>query len=630
MTSTFTGSTITQMLSRIFPFSNNEQRALILGNDGSGKTALLYQWCLGELVTTMPTIGFNVESVQHRRINFTMWDVGGCDKIRPLWRHYFHNTQAIVYVVDSFDVERLVNDNPSNIYDVSASSGLRFISEEPELRDAVILILANKQDLPGALSVEEISSRLSLDTALPGRVVHIQGCSALTREGIMEGLDWLHDTLLHPPDPPLSGAPPPPPPPPSGGGGSGSSGGQEDGSDLSPAEQEARRLEALLLEWLERPDLPSNEFLLQLEEATLDVWDHYTHLRIAWLFLTKHGRRVGMEKIFSSIESFIKRSPRTKRSDTSRGTTFHETMTYFWVHMVHYAMVTMQTAVPRADDTTTNESGVQHVNEIAENDEEESLRLSFKKFLLMNPQLVNGGLFLHYYSKQRILMNAEARSAVLLPDIRPLPSVVSGVSSNTEGRGIAAKLSAATPVHLRLQPRAPLNDLDFLLAIKQGSYQSWGHDILIRVIFVLLLEQEKKADAASSSSGGRPEPTRNVDQIFDMIKIVEGDNFHITLNYFWIQMVSYHIALIRKKRSQVVPKSKKLEVDTTELMPETDEKLRPTCVLDFEDFYRQPDCQRLRNSLLYEKYYSRSIVDSRKAMESVELPNLKQLPSVIS
>jgi len=582
-------------------------------------------------VTTIPTIGFNVESVQHRRINFTMWDVGGCDKIRPLWRHYFHNTQAVVYVVDSVDVERLVNENPSSLYDVSASSGLRFVCEEPELRGAIILILANKQDLPGALSVEEISARLSFDTAYPDRVIHIQGCSAVTREGIMEGLDWLHDTLLDPPDPPApsSGAPPPPPPP-SGGSGSDSSD-QEDSEGLSPAEQEAKRLENLLLEWLERPDLPSNEFLQQLEDATLDVWDHYTHLRIAWLLLTKHGRREGMEKIFSSIKSFIERSPRTKRSDTSRGTTFHETMTYFWVHMVHYAMVTMQTAATSAINTTKSEKQtltveccVQGEKESIEN-EEEALVLSFKKFLLMNPQLVNGGLFLHYYSKQRMLMNAEARSAVLLPDIRPLPSVVSGVSSSPGGTGTNAegeqeKLTAVTPAHLRLQPRAPLSDLDFLLAIKQGSYHSWGHDILIRVIYVILMEQEK------TSSSSTPTLSRNVDQIFNIIRIVEGDNFHITLNYFWIQMVSYHIAVVRKKRT---PVAQHVKTDTTELQSGTDVKSTSASFMDFEDFYRQPDCQRLRNPLLYEKYYSRSIIDSREAMESVELPNLKQLPSVV-
>lgn len=52
---------------------------------------------------------------------------------------------------------------------------------------------------------------------------------------------------------------------------------------------------------------------------------------------------------------------------------------------------------------------------------------AFKIFLLKNPVLINGGLFLHYYSKQRMLMDAEARTAVLLPDKRPLPSVLTDI-----------------------------------------------------------------------------------------------------------------------------------------------------------------------------------------------------------
>ena len=64
---------------------------------------------LGEVVTTIPTIGFNVETLSLKECNITAWDVGGCDKIRPLWRHYYQNTQAIVYVVDSNDSHRYGN-----------------------------------------------------------------------------------------------------------------------------------------------------------------------------------------------------------------------------------------------------------------------------------------------------------------------------------------------------------------------------------------------------------------------------------------------------------------------------------------------------------------------------------------
>ena len=67
----------------------------------------MYKLKLGEIVTTIPTIGFNVETVEYKNISFTVWDVGGQDKIRPLWRHYFQNTQGLIFVVDSNDRDRV-------------------------------------------------------------------------------------------------------------------------------------------------------------------------------------------------------------------------------------------------------------------------------------------------------------------------------------------------------------------------------------------------------------------------------------------------------------------------------------------------------------------------------------------
>jgi ADP-ribosylation factor protein 1 len=94
---------------------------------------------------------------------------------------------------------------------------------------------------------------------------------------------------------------------------------------------------------LTREDGDDEEFLTQLANYTLDSWDHYTHLRIAFILLNQHGRREGMKLIFAGIKTFIENSPRTRRGGNptepnNRGTTFHETMTYFWVHMVHYAI----------------------------------------------------------------------------------------------------------------------------------------------------------------------------------------------------------------------------------------------------------------------------------------------------
>lgn len=80
---------------------------VLVGLDAAGKTTILYKLKLGEIVTTIPTIGFNVETVEYKNICFTVWDVGGQDKIRLLWRHYFQNTQGLIFVVDSNDRERI-------------------------------------------------------------------------------------------------------------------------------------------------------------------------------------------------------------------------------------------------------------------------------------------------------------------------------------------------------------------------------------------------------------------------------------------------------------------------------------------------------------------------------------------
>ncbi|XP_053599354.1 LOW QUALITY PROTEIN: ADP-ribosylation factor 3 [Sciurus carolinensis] len=84
-----------------------EMRILMVGLDAAGKTTILYKLKLGEIVTTIPTIGFNVETWSIRNISFTVWDVGGQTRFGPLWRHYFQNTQGLIFVVDSNDRERV-------------------------------------------------------------------------------------------------------------------------------------------------------------------------------------------------------------------------------------------------------------------------------------------------------------------------------------------------------------------------------------------------------------------------------------------------------------------------------------------------------------------------------------------
>ncbi|CAL8094754.1 unnamed protein product [Calicophoron daubneyi] len=167
-------------------FGKKEMRILMVGLDAAGKTTILYKLKLGEIVTTIPTIGFNVETVEYKNISFTVWDVGGQDKIRPLWRHYFQNTQGLIFVVDSNDQERIGE----------AREELSRMLNEDELRDAVLLVFANKQDLPQAMSAADITDKLGLHT-LRNRLWFIQAACATSGNGLYEGLDWLSNTLLH-------------------------------------------------------------------------------------------------------------------------------------------------------------------------------------------------------------------------------------------------------------------------------------------------------------------------------------------------------------------------------------------------------------------------------------------------
>uniref|UniRef100_A0A4W5LNI4 ADP-ribosylation factor n=1 Tax=Hucho hucho TaxID=62062 RepID=A0A4W5LNI4_9TELE len=156
-----------------------------VGLDAAGKTTVLYKLKLGEVVTTIPTIGFNVETVEYKNISFTVWDVGGQHVIRPLWKHYYQNTQGLIFVVDSNDPER-IND---------ATEELQNMLEEDQLRDVVLLVFANKQDLPNAMSVSDITNKLGLRKLQLNTPWFVQATCVTQGSGLLEGLDWLADQL---------------------------------------------------------------------------------------------------------------------------------------------------------------------------------------------------------------------------------------------------------------------------------------------------------------------------------------------------------------------------------------------------------------------------------------------------
>ena len=114
-----------------------------------------------------------------------MWDLGGQTSIRPYLRCYYSNTDAVIYVVDSADRERLG----------LSKEELVSMLEEEELKDAALLVFANKQDIEGALSVTEVSEGLGL-SSLKTRQWHICKTSAVKGDGLQEGLDWYVHLIL--------------------------------------------------------------------------------------------------------------------------------------------------------------------------------------------------------------------------------------------------------------------------------------------------------------------------------------------------------------------------------------------------------------------------------------------------
>eukprot|EP00045_Choanoeca_perplexa_P001928 m.22357 g.22357 ORF g.22357 m.22357 type:complete len:192 (-) comp11238_c0_seq1:93-668(-) len=167
--------------------SSQKNHVLVIGLDAAGKTTLLYKLNRqGDITTTIPTIGFNVETVKSKQAAVVAWDVGGRDKIRPLWRHYFAMVQATIFVVDANDRERIDQ----------VKDELHQIIEETAMKGKPVLVLANKQDLPHSMSCEELA--LALGSAPGGSTQwHIMPACATTGEGLEEAFAWIDDAL-HP------------------------------------------------------------------------------------------------------------------------------------------------------------------------------------------------------------------------------------------------------------------------------------------------------------------------------------------------------------------------------------------------------------------------------------------------
>jgi small GTP-binding protein len=166
-------------------FGKRDVRIVVIGLDAAGKTTFQNRCKLGETVTTIPTIGFTVESVEYKNLKMTFWDVGGQKRLRTLWRHYYNGCDAVIWVVDSADRERMKE----------SLEELQHVLTDDQLRTASLLVYANKQDMPNALRPAEVAEALKLNDMCRQRKFWVQGSSFTTGNGLFEGLEWLSANL---------------------------------------------------------------------------------------------------------------------------------------------------------------------------------------------------------------------------------------------------------------------------------------------------------------------------------------------------------------------------------------------------------------------------------------------------
>ncbi|KAF8069960.1 ADP-ribosylation factor [Lyophyllum atratum] len=309
---------IRRLMDKLYP--RNGYTVFILGLRDSGKTTLLYLLKLGEIVQAIPSIGFNVETFDAPTagggpLKLECWDFGaGCasdTKVSPVFLSFAARGDAVIWVIDGSSRD-LLSESVETLEFV-----LQLVDSErrdPGIsKDYPVLLLANKQNLPNLIPIDDI--RKAFAKVLSGRMSCIFKTSAnqdIEKTGLPDAFEWLRFALEN-----------------------------AAAGRLTPATMQAmpdQRAASLLTEkiafWVLRAENESDpqEFISQFHSLSLPAWDHYTHIRIAFLLLTIYGRQKGKDIIFDGIEKYIAESPQT------RGRTFHVTMTYFWIQVVHLAI----------------------------------------------------------------------------------------------------------------------------------------------------------------------------------------------------------------------------------------------------------------------------------------------------
>ncbi|KAK6331822.1 ubiquitinyl hydrolase 1 [Orbilia javanica] len=367
----------------------HDHRCLVLGIDSAGKTTFLYKCVLPEItVTTIPTIGLNVEILKFKDSDICFWDVGGCDKIRPLVRHYFSSGMALLFILNIHD-ERLLEAMDELRYQVSIAAAdfdLGFVG-----------IMLNKQDLPNTTPELRQKCREQVENAMSNcrvkwRIFDSEGLSALTGVGVEEVVQGIYDGLRGwVPDPAVKAVDKPDAPPPD------VIPTREDLVHKAQSVQESKRI---LYRYPET-------FLDNMRNGKLETWDHCDHLFAASIILHKvledpSKTTTPQQPVFVAVEIFLENLLSMLREAPGKfRNTAHQTLTTFWVHQVYLAMHRFQE--PPQDSYFSN------------------FPARFFKMLKENPDLMNGRLWQDYYSKD-YLFSPKAKDNLVTPDIQHLPS----------------------------------------------------------------------------------------------------------------------------------------------------------------------------------------------------------------
>ncbi|GJN79211.1 ubiquitinyl hydrolase 1 [Purpureocillium lilacinum] len=364
-----------------------ERRGLLVGIDAAGKTTLLYRWKLGEVITTISTMGFNVETIpRNNGSDLVLWDVGGSEKLRPLLRHYLPSTEYILFIHNCADKER---------FDEQIDEFHRVAKGLAEGGGRYIFVILNKQDLlPPAQRrhhVADIMRRYEQESTkhadkLTIDVLDLPYLSA-TKSSDAELhviLDHVQECLRRGPKPraaiptwnesrPAAKRP---------------------RADLDDLKRQARQM-------IDADGASADEFWQSLERGDVQEWNHYSHLR-AGFFALVEGATSSMT-LLDCADVLISKVKylETLKPDHSFHDATHRTKTIFWLLQLHLSANKYVQEVQLGRDLTRDD---------------------FTNVLLHNPELSDSGLWRDYFSKRRI-SSPDASERWLFPDFWPLPSV---------------------------------------------------------------------------------------------------------------------------------------------------------------------------------------------------------------